>query len=189
MPLPFEVPAVEIERAPDLYVDSVFGMLESAFFTIPKGRGYVEYSVFEAGYEALKKSSGVGGIHGGSRRGCGRSSTDRIRRASRDPRVQPFGMGGGHGAGRRAPFRRPAGRAHSGSANPSCALPAGTGPERLGRCPYTGPGTNGVRPGDRRTSAGERCPHPPIGQGGYGERSGRNPADGSTRISVRGPLV
>lgn len=57
MPLPFEVPAAEIERDPDLYVDSVFGMLESAFFTIPKGRGYVEYSVFEAAYEALKKST------------------------------------------------------------------------------------------------------------------------------------
>ena len=57
MPLPFEVSAAEIERDPDVYVDSVFGMLESTFFTIPKGRGYVEYSVFETAYEALKKNT------------------------------------------------------------------------------------------------------------------------------------
>lgn len=57
MPLPFEASAAEIAKEPDLYVDSVFGMLESAFLTIPKGRGYVEYSVFEAGYEALKRST------------------------------------------------------------------------------------------------------------------------------------
>ena len=57
MPLPFEVSSAGIEKDPDIYVDSVFGMLESTFFTIPKGRGYVEYSVFEAGYEALKKST------------------------------------------------------------------------------------------------------------------------------------
>lgn len=57
MPLPFEASAAEIERAPDLYVDSVFAMLESAFLAIPKGRGYVEYAMFEAGYEALKKET------------------------------------------------------------------------------------------------------------------------------------
>jgi hypothetical protein len=35
----------------------VFGELKSGFLELPKGRGFVEYPIFEAGYEVLKKAS------------------------------------------------------------------------------------------------------------------------------------
>jgi len=38
----------------DKYVDAVFSSLESDFITMPKGPGFIEYPVFEAGYEAIK---------------------------------------------------------------------------------------------------------------------------------------
>lgn len=37
------------------YVDAVFASLRSEFLTLPKGEGFVEYPMFEAGYEALKR--------------------------------------------------------------------------------------------------------------------------------------
>ncbi|MDE0208099.1 MAG: hypothetical protein OXP66_18940 [Candidatus Tectomicrobia bacterium] len=58
MPFPFEVSFTEIESNLDPYVDAVFGCLESAFLVLPKGRGFVEFSTFEAGYEALKRATG-----------------------------------------------------------------------------------------------------------------------------------
>lgn len=57
MPWPFEASPTEIREDPDRYVDSVFGVLDSSFLTIPKGRGFVEYPVFEQGYESLKKAT------------------------------------------------------------------------------------------------------------------------------------
>src|SRR5713226_5604804 len=57
MPLPFEVPFGEIERDLDLYVDEVFSCLKSDFMTLPKSPGFVEYSVFERGYESLKRAT------------------------------------------------------------------------------------------------------------------------------------
>ena len=51
---PFEVPFEEILRDPEGYVDAVFSCLESEFLVMPKGPGFVEYPVFESGYEALK---------------------------------------------------------------------------------------------------------------------------------------
>jgi len=51
---PFEVPLEEILQDPDCYVDAVFSCLESEFLVMPKGSGFVEYPVFERGYEALK---------------------------------------------------------------------------------------------------------------------------------------
>lgn len=57
MPLPFEASLVRLRADPDPYVDSVFGALDSSFLTMPKGRGFVEYPVFERGYEALKKAT------------------------------------------------------------------------------------------------------------------------------------
>lgn len=55
MPLPFEVPFEEIESNLDAYVDTVFSFLQSEFLKLPKGPGFVEYSTFEKGYEALKQ--------------------------------------------------------------------------------------------------------------------------------------
>jgi hypothetical protein len=55
MPFPFEVPFADIAGNLDAYVDEVFGALQSEFLTLPKGEGFVEYPVFERGYEALKR--------------------------------------------------------------------------------------------------------------------------------------
>jgi len=58
MPFPFEVPFAEVETNLDAYVDAVFEALQSEFLTMPKGNGFVEYPVFEQGYEALKRVTG-----------------------------------------------------------------------------------------------------------------------------------
>lgn len=55
MPFPFEVPFDQLQTDLDAYVDEVFEALHSEFLTIPKGEGFVEYPVFEQGYEALKR--------------------------------------------------------------------------------------------------------------------------------------
>jgi len=54
---PFEVSLDEILEDPESYVDAVFSCLESEFLVLPKGAGFVEYSVFERGYEALKAAT------------------------------------------------------------------------------------------------------------------------------------
>ena len=54
---PFEVPLDEILRDPEQYVDAVFSCLESEFLTMPKGVGFVDYPLFERGYEALKAAT------------------------------------------------------------------------------------------------------------------------------------
>ncbi len=54
---PFEVPLDVILRNPESYVDAVFSCLESEFLVLPKGAGFVEYPVFERGYEALKAAT------------------------------------------------------------------------------------------------------------------------------------
>lgn len=54
---PFEVTLDEILQAPDRYVDAVFTCLESEFLTMPKGTGFVDYPLFERGYEALKSAT------------------------------------------------------------------------------------------------------------------------------------
>ena len=54
MPFPFEVPFDQLQADLDTYVDAVFEALRSEFLTMPKGEGFVEYPVFEQGYEALK---------------------------------------------------------------------------------------------------------------------------------------
>ena len=51
---PFEVSVEEILRDPEGYVDAVFLCLESEFLVMPKGTGFIEYPVFERGYESLK---------------------------------------------------------------------------------------------------------------------------------------
>ena len=57
MPFPFEVDFDEITRNIDQYVDEVFSCLESEFLVMPKGPGFVEFPIFEAGYEALKRAT------------------------------------------------------------------------------------------------------------------------------------
>jgi len=57
MPFPFEVPFEQVKANLDVFVDEVFGTLRSEFLTMPKGEGFVEYPVFEQGYEALKKAT------------------------------------------------------------------------------------------------------------------------------------
>jgi hypothetical protein len=54
---PFEVSLEVILQEPESYVDAVFSCLESEFLVLPKGAGFVEYSVFERGYEALKAAT------------------------------------------------------------------------------------------------------------------------------------
>ena len=51
---PFEVSLDAILQDPENYVDAVFSCLESEFLVLPKGAGFVEYPIFERGYEALK---------------------------------------------------------------------------------------------------------------------------------------
>lgn len=58
MPFPFEVPFADLAADLDTYVDAVFGALQSEFLTLPKGDGFVEYPVFERGYEAMKRVTG-----------------------------------------------------------------------------------------------------------------------------------
>ena len=57
MRFPFEVRFEEIQSDPEPYVDAVFGSLQSEFMVMPRGKGFVEFSTFEAGYEALKRAT------------------------------------------------------------------------------------------------------------------------------------
>lgn len=54
---PFEVTYEAILKEPGKYVDSVFSCLESEFLIMPKGAGFIEYPVFERGYETLKTAT------------------------------------------------------------------------------------------------------------------------------------
>jgi hypothetical protein len=54
---PFEVSLDETLQDLEQYVDAVFSCLESEFLVMPKGVGFVEYPVFERGYEALKSAT------------------------------------------------------------------------------------------------------------------------------------
>jgi hypothetical protein len=56
---PFEVPYKELITHIDDYVDRIFSVLRSEFLSLPKGEGFIEYPMFEDGYEALKR-----GTHG-----------------------------------------------------------------------------------------------------------------------------
>jgi hypothetical protein len=57
VPQPFEVAESDLLQDLDSYVDEVFSVLESQFLTLPRGEGFIEYSVFERGYEALKRAT------------------------------------------------------------------------------------------------------------------------------------
>ena len=53
-PLPFEATFEDIRANPDAYVDAVFESLGSSFLVLPRGPGFIDYPMFERGYEALK---------------------------------------------------------------------------------------------------------------------------------------
>ena len=57
MQFPFEVSFMELQRDPEPYVDAVFGSLESKFMVMPRGKGFVEFRTFDAGYETLKRTT------------------------------------------------------------------------------------------------------------------------------------
>jgi hypothetical protein len=54
---PFEAPFDEILKDSERYVDAIFSGLESEFLVMPMGAGFLEYPVFERGYEALKAAT------------------------------------------------------------------------------------------------------------------------------------
>jgi hypothetical protein len=55
MKFPFEAPFDEVEANLDQFVTAVFSCLASEFLVMPKGIGFIDYPVFEKGYEALKQ--------------------------------------------------------------------------------------------------------------------------------------
>ena len=57
MKYPFEVHFSEIEATPEPFVSAVVSSLVSEFLVLPKGEGFIDYPLFEAGYEALKKAT------------------------------------------------------------------------------------------------------------------------------------
>ena len=59
MSFPFEVSFGEVRANLDDYVDKIFGCLTSEFLVMQKGNGFVEFSTFESGYEALKRATNV----------------------------------------------------------------------------------------------------------------------------------
>lgn len=54
MILPFEVDYEEMIQDLESYVSAIFSSLESDFMTMPRGNGFVDFSIFEQGYETLK---------------------------------------------------------------------------------------------------------------------------------------
>jgi hypothetical protein len=52
---PFEATVEELEEDPEPYIDAIFACLESEFLIMPKGNGFIEYPIFENGYETLKR--------------------------------------------------------------------------------------------------------------------------------------
>lgn len=60
MRFPFEVTPDELHAHLGEFVSGIFSRLESGFLVMPKGPGFVEYPIFEQGYEALK--SGTAGF-------------------------------------------------------------------------------------------------------------------------------
>ncbi len=57
MTYPFEASFDELQANLDAYVDQVFACLSSEFLVMPKGPGFVEFPIFDAGYEALKRAT------------------------------------------------------------------------------------------------------------------------------------
>lgn len=54
---PFEVSLEEVEANLDDFAAVVMDSLQSDFLVLPKGKGFVEYAVFQGAYEALKRAT------------------------------------------------------------------------------------------------------------------------------------
>jgi hypothetical protein len=57
MPLRFNVDYSDPSLDIDPFIDEVFSELKSGFLELPKGEGFVEYPVFETGYQVLKRAT------------------------------------------------------------------------------------------------------------------------------------
>jgi len=57
MKYPFEFPFAEVQTNLDTFVAAVFSCLESEFLVMPKGLGFIDYPIFEQGYEELKQAT------------------------------------------------------------------------------------------------------------------------------------
>ncbi len=57
MPFAFEDTFAGVQANLNVYVDEVFACLKSEFLVMPRGPGFVEYSTFASGYEALKRAT------------------------------------------------------------------------------------------------------------------------------------
>ena len=57
MPLRFSADFSDPKVDLDSFIDEVFAELKSGFLELPKGQGFVEYPIFEKGYQALKKAT------------------------------------------------------------------------------------------------------------------------------------
>jgi hypothetical protein len=54
---PFEVSFEEVQANLDEFAGVVMDSLQSDFLVLPKGKGFVEYTVFRGGYEALRRAT------------------------------------------------------------------------------------------------------------------------------------
>ncbi len=57
MKFSFEVPFAEVEADLDSYVSAVISSLESDFLVLPRGTGFIDFAIFEEGYEFLKRAT------------------------------------------------------------------------------------------------------------------------------------
>jgi hypothetical protein len=57
MPLRFSANFSDPNLDLDPFIDEVFAELKSGFLELPKGQGFVEYPIFEKGYQAVKKAT------------------------------------------------------------------------------------------------------------------------------------
>lgn len=57
MPLRFDLDYKDPDLAFDPLVDEVFSELQSSFLEMPRGEGFIDYTTFEKGYQALKRST------------------------------------------------------------------------------------------------------------------------------------
>ena len=59
---PSSVPYSVVEVDVDSYIDAVFDSLQSSFFLLPRGPGFVAYREFQRAYEALKRHTAAFGV-------------------------------------------------------------------------------------------------------------------------------
>ena len=55
MPSRFDIDYAAADIGWEPLVDEVFGELKSSFIEMPKGEGFIDYTTFERGYQALKR--------------------------------------------------------------------------------------------------------------------------------------